>query len=422
MQSQLLCIMLVFVAVVARSPRTVRFASTTRFPRTTRLPSSRDGALGDGRRSYPRRPGPLDGKLENEGGAFEEDGRRSYPLDGRPERGGGYSNPRDRQGSDLPSRSAPAPLRRDPAGDSPAPRARSSELYNRYNRDLRTGADMERERFKPPSQLWDFDGDHLYGVSTIRAALMANKRNMTELLVQEGMDVANKKDEAGASEILARAAELKIPVKQFSKHDLNMLSDNRPHQGFILRAAPMQFIRKDSMESTAGAFKCVLALDEVWDPQNFGALLRTCHFLGVDKVVVCAKNSAPLSPTVSKASSGAMELMDVYSTDNLMKFLDKSCEAGWQVVGTKLDPTALDLVNLPLLKPTILVLGNEGHGIRTNVIRRCTHLVKISSSDSGSGGDEGGVVDSLNVSVTGGIMLHHILSAGRAGSTAKQKT
>jgi len=139
--------MLVFVAVVARSPRSVRFASTTRFPRTTtRLPSSRDGALGDGRRSYPRRPGPLDGRLENEGGAFEEDGRRSYPrrpgpLDGRSERGGGYSNPRDRQGSDLPPRSAPAPLRRDPAGDSPAPRARSSELYNRYNRDLRTGAE-----------------------------------------------------------------------------------------------------------------------------------------------------------------------------------------------------------------------------------------------------------------------------------------
>lgn len=414
MQSSLFFVMLVFAAVVARLPRTVRFASTTRAP--TKLSS----ILGDGRRSYPRRPGPLDGRPESEGGAFDEDGRRSYPrragpLDGRPERAG-YSNPRDRQGSDLPPRSASAPPRRDPAGESPAPRGRSSELYNRYNRDLRTGADMERERFKPPSPLWDYDGDHLYGVSTIRAALMANKRNMTELLVQEGMDVANKKDEAGASEILARAAELKIPVKQFSKHDLNMLSDNRPHQGFILRAAPMQFIRKDSMESTAGAFKCVLALDEVWDPQNFGALLRTCHFLGVDKVVVCAKNSAPLSPTVSKASSGAMELMDVFSTDNLMKFLDRSCEAGWQVVGTKLDPTALDLVNLPLLKPTILVLGNEGHGIRTNVIRRCTHLVKISSSDSGSGGDGGGVVDSLNVSVTGGIMLHHILSAGRAGA------
>lgn len=82
----------------------------------------------------------------------------------------------------------------------------------------------------------------------------------------------------------------------------------------------------------------MLALDEVWDPQNFGALLRTCYFLGCDKVVVCAKNSAPLSPSVSKASSGSMELLEIYSTDNMMKFLDKSRENGWQVVLTVLLP------------------------------------------------------------------------------------
>lgn len=79
-------------------------------------------------------------------------------------------------------------------------------------------------------------------------------------------------------------------------------------------------------------FSCVLALDEVWDPQNFGALLRTAYFLKCDKVVVCSKNSAPLSPAVSRASAGAMEVMKVYSTDNMMKFLDKSKDNGWQVI------------------------------------------------------------------------------------------
>jgi 21S rRNA (GM2251-2'-O)-methyltransferase len=78
----------------------------------------------------------------------------------------------------------------------------------------------------------------------------------------------------------------------------------------------------------------VLALDEVWDPQNFGALLRTAYFLRCDRVVVCSKNSAPLSPAVSRASAGAMEVMPVYSTDNMMKFLDKSRENGWQVRGS----------------------------------------------------------------------------------------
>ena len=242
----------------------------------------------------------------------------------------------------------------------------------------------------------------------MRSALLANKRNMTELLVQEGMDVANKKDEKSATDILDRAKLLGVPIREFSKHDLNMLSDNRPHQGFILRASPVQFRRLDSMPASEGKFQCILALDEVWDPQNFGALLRTSHFLGVDGVVVCSKNSAPLSPTVSKASSGAMEHMEVFSTDNMMKFMDKSKENGWQVVGAALDDNSVNLRDLALDKPTILILGNEGHGIRTNVLRRCTHLVKISGLGDTS------VVDSLNVSVTGGILLHHILG-GRGG-------
>jgi 21S rRNA (GM2251-2'-O)-methyltransferase len=144
------------------------------------------------------------------------------------------------------------------------------------------------------------------------------------------MDLGNKKDEKGASDILRIAKQKGITIREFPKHDLNMLTENRPHQGFVLRAAPLQFKKLDTLVPSE-EFQCVLALDEVWDPQNFGALLRTSHFLGVDKVVVCAKNSAPLSPTVSKASSGAAEIMDVYSTDNMMKFLDKSVENGWQV-------------------------------------------------------------------------------------------
>jgi len=163
------------------------------------------------------------------------------------------------------------------------------------------------------------------------------------------------------------------------------------------------------------SFRCVLVLDEVWDPQNFGALLRTSHYLGCDKVVACAKNSAPLSPTVSKASSGAMEVIDVYSTGNLMKFLDNAKENGWQVIGTALSGSSVRVDEMTLDRPTILVLGNEGHGIRTNILRRCDALVKIPSMISGGGSNEGSSsnadVDSLNVSVTGGILLHHILSA-----------
>jgi 21S rRNA (GM2251-2'-O)-methyltransferase len=287
----------------------------------------------------------------------------------------------------------------------------NSDRY-RYTRDGDdSGAYGYTENREPPCGR--YDGDHLYGISPIRTAIAAGRRNITELLVQEGMELSNKKDEKAASDILKIAKAKGITVREFPKHDLNMLTENRPHQGFVLRAAPLQFQRVDGLPPSP-TFQCVLALDEVWDPQNFGALLRTSHFLGVDRVVVCAKNSAPLSPSVSKASSGALELMDVGSTDNMMRFLDKSMENGWQVVGTALGDAAVSLEQLPLRQPTVLVLGNEGHGIRTNILRRCTHLVKIPSAGAGAAAGDGFGVDSLNVSVTGGIMLHHILAKGRA--------
>jgi 21S rRNA (GM2251-2'-O)-methyltransferase len=171
--------------------------------------------------------------------------------------------------------------------------------------------------------------------------------------------------------------------------------------------------------------RCVLALDEVWDPQNFGALIRTSHFLKVDKIVVCAKNSAPPSPVVSKASAGALEVTPIYSVQNMMRFIDESVLNGWQVcrllrcvilvlvdlvlfhihqvVGASLSGKTVSLADLPRDKPTIVLLGNEGHGIRTNILHRCTHLVRVGSGESTSD------VDSLNVSVTGGIILHHML-------------
>lgn len=286
------------------------------------------------------------------------------------------------------------------SSDGPTTGGRSSWAgRNRYGYD-----DVPTEKRDPP--YGHYDGDHIYGVSSVLMAIRSGKRNISELLIQEGMDLTNKKDQSQAHDILKTAKSMNIPIREFSKHDLNMLTENRPHQGFVLRAAPLNFIKKDALPPSPD-FKCVLALDEVWDPQNFGALLRTCLFLGVDEVVVCAKNSAPLSPTVSKASAGALEVMDIASTSNMMRFLDKSQENGWQIVGTSLGDEAVDLNSLPLNAPTILVLGNEGHGVRTNILRRCTHLVKIAGSNSL--GDS--AVDSLNVSVTGGILLHHILSA-----------
>lgn len=180
-----------------------------------------------------------------------------------------------------------------------------------------------------------------------------------------------------------------------------------------------------------------LVLDEVVDPQNLGALLRSSFFLSGNNnhrmgILVCSKNSAPPSPVVSAASAGALELLDVYSTSSLPRTLSSALDDGFRVIGAaSTKPRAIeddesvqlyDLQDLPLHdeRPTLLVLGSEGHGLRTLVAKLCTDFVRIprgddqgmdddDNDDEDGGGSTRGVVDSLNVSVTGGILLWHLL-------------
>lgn len=237
-----------------------------------------------------------------------------------------------------------------------------------------------------------------------------------------------------AEQVLLLAEERGIPVAEVDKGVLNTLSGNRPHQGFVLRCGKLDFeplprIPHPSDEQGDGTTPSFwLVLDEVVDPQNLGALLRSAYFLGGPKgkvgVVVCAKNSAPPSPTVAAASAGALELMPVYSTGNLPRTLTDAARDGFRIIGASSSPPlsprpaagddededdtmpVYDLLDLPPpseFEPTILVLGSEGHGIRNLVARACTAFVRIPGSDDADG------VDSLNVSVTGGILLWHLL-------------
>ena len=176
-----------------------------------------------------------------------------------------------------------------------------------------------------------------------------------------------------------------------------------------------------------------LVLDEVVDPQNLGALLRSAFFLGGEKVkiLLCSKNSAPPSPVVSAASAGALELMTVYSTSNLPRTLASARSDGFRIVGasssvpglsvgdddnfeSSVTPPALyELQDLPPARPTdmpvLLVLGSEGHGLRSLVAKACTEFVRIPAGNEGEDSQVEAGVDSLNVSVTGGILLWHML-------------
>ncbi|XVF88631.1 hypothetical protein PTKIN_Ptkin19aG0066400 [Pterospermum kingtungense] len=273
-------------------------------------------------------------------------------------------------------------------------------------------------------------GEGVYGVGPVLAALSAGRREFYALYVQEGLDLSSnnrkKKDKKGFEKVFRMAEKLGLNVKEVSKHDLNMVVDNRPHQGLVLDASPLEMVKIKELDPVSNEEEkgsLWVALDEVTDPQNLGAIIRSAYFFGASGVVLCAKNSAPLSGVVSKASAGSLELMELRYCKNMMQFLVSSAENGWRVLGGSVSSKAVPLNEVLPGVPTILVLGSEGTGLRPLVERSCTQLVRIPGNiddmeptevDSVCSGKEFRsllAVESLNVSVAAGVLLHHLIGS-----------
>lgn len=305
----------------------------------------------------------------------------------------------------------------------------------RWNRQESWGKKTFREASE--SSVPKMVGEGVYGVGPVLAALTAGRREFYTLYVQEGVELSKnnkkKKDKKGFEKVLKIAEKIGLSVREISKHDLNMVVDNRPHQGLVLDSSPLEMVNIKELdpvsdEQDKGALW--VALDEVTDPQNLGAIIRSSYFFGASGVVLCRKNSAPLSGVVSKASAGSLELMEIRSCKNMMQFLTSSSENGWRVLGGSVSSRAVPLREVAPGEPTIVVLGSEGTGLRPLVERSCTQLVRIPGNipvDISLTRVEGDVeddtkihlsgeefqsfmaVESLNVSVAAGVLLHHLV-------------
>lgn len=261
----------------------------------------------------------------------------------------------------------------------------------------------------------------LFGRHACELALLAGYRRLHRACVVEGGENSN------AQEIRALAMERDIPVDVLSKWDMNELCDQQPHQGCALLTEPVEVGVVNAVElhnaclsnrsqADASVPPLVICLDQVADPRNLGAILRTAQFLRCDAVVVSTKNSAPLSPVVSKASAGALETLlqegRLHSARQMPLFLDGCRDAGWTVLGADAGEAAQPARALALSgKPVVVVMGNEGSGLRTMVRRSCDSLVSIGAAPLRALAMPGTVswqVDSLNVSVAAGILVDQI--------------
>ena len=201
--------------------------------------------------------------------------------------------------------------------------------------------------------------------------------------------------------ILAKAREKQIPVKEADRTKLDFLSGSAPHQGIVALAAAKEYCTVEDILAYAqerGEPPFLVILDELEDPHNLGAIIRTAECTGVHGVIIPKRRSASLSYTVGKASAGAIEYMRVARVTNIANTLDELKARGVWVYGA--DMNGSDYLQCDLSGACAIVIGNEGKGISRLVREKCDVIVSLPMQ---------GHINSLSASVAAGILMYHAL-------------
>jgi 23S rRNA (guanosine2251-2'-O)-methyltransferase len=178
-----------------------------------------------------------------------------------------------------------------------------------------------------------------------------------------------------------------------SAEDLEQLCGSPDHQGVVAEVDPYPYVDPNALLRREGAL--LLALDQVQDPRNLGAVCRSAEFAGAAGVVIPDRRSAEITAVACKASAGAVEHLDIARVRNLADWLAEAKTANFWIWGADAN-AAQPPWKADLSGPTVLVLGGEGKGIRPRVAAACDGLVALPKL---------GRIDSLNVSAAASALL-----------------
>jgi 23S rRNA (guanosine2251-2'-O)-methyltransferase len=237
-----------------------------------------------------------------------------------------------------------------------------------------------------PKSLHKINPEHdvIFGVHATAEALRNPRRKLVHMWVTENA-LARLKDDVG---------ELRVaPETLHPRHLDHMLTgQDAVHQGVILEAEPLKQPRLDQVERNG----IMVLLDQVTDPHNVGAILRSCAAFGVTAVVSPARHSATANGTLFKAASGAYEYVPMVKVTNLGRAIEELKGYGFRVVGLDSEaPKSIDSSESG--RPLALVLGAEGKGLRQLTRDLCDELVRL---------DMPGAIKSLNVSIAAAVSLY----------------
>lgn len=241
----------------------------------------------------------------------------------------------------------------------------------------------------------------LCGVRAVSEALRADPRNIN--LVH----VSDASPRGALAEVIQLAQAAKLTVEPTDALALDALAKGVKHQGVIaVCGGDYPYLDLDALLQHARARSdspLLVALDEVTDPHNFGAIVRSAVALGAHGVITLKDRAAPVTATVVRASAGATEHAAIARVTNLSRALERLRDEGFTAVGLA-GEAAASLRDLDLRGALVLVVGSEGSGLRRLVRERCDHLARI---------DLAGPVTSLNASVAAGVALYEAVRQRR---------
>jgi 23S rRNA (guanosine2251-2'-O)-methyltransferase len=239
------------------------------------------------------------------------------------------------------------------------------------------------------------------GFHPVREALERRPKAIEAVLVARG------RGDARAAEIEALSRAAGVPVRPVSREELDRLA-GKAHNGIAARVASRDYDDEETCLGGPAGSRCVVFLDQVMDPGNVGAILRTAAAANAS-VVLSERHSAGLGEAVSKASAGALERVRVGRAGNASQFFKRAKEAGFWVFGA--DASGESLWETDLSGDVLLCLGSEGDGLRRLTRESCDRLVSIPMA---------GGAGSLNVSVATGVLLYEVVRRRRGYLPARK--
>ena len=235
----------------------------------------------------------------------------------------------------------------------------------------------------------------LYGIHPVVEAISANRRDIHEIYLEKG------KTSGRISKVQALAESKKIPVATVKSSTLKSITDTDLHQGVGAKTSGYVYAKFSDIDGNAQknhSSGLLLLLDNILDPQNLGALIRTALCVQVVGVIIPKDRSALPTPAVSKASAGALEHIALIRIVNMVRTINALKEKGWWIAG--MDRAADQSIFFSDLKGLVaVVVGGEEKGLRPLVKKHCDYLMSIPQT---------GPIGSLNAAVAGAIAMYEV--------------